>query len=208
MKRQLFLSLGMLLASGLVAYGVSPSQNNTGVAQDQRVAQQGVQPAPQPNVQFAMPGSNPGMPAQPGRPGAVQPAAPPQDFDAFVPDEWAKEWHHYHWAEAKPLWENRKSNGILFVDARSKVEYDQGHIPGAIPMPLGEFDKFYDQYKTKIKKASKLITYCHGAGCKLSDKVAQRLYKDKGHKNTGSFFGGWPMWQQHNMPVETGPQPK
>jgi hypothetical protein len=83
-------------------------------------------------------------------------------------------------------------------------------------MPLGEFDKYYEIYKDKLKKAHLLITYCHGVGCKLSDKVAQRLYndpKDKvqpGHslKNTGAFFGGWPQWQQHNMPIETGGEPK
>jgi 3-mercaptopyruvate sulfurtransferase SseA len=69
-------------------------------------------------------------------------------------------------------------------------------------MPLGEFDKYYAEYESKIKNASKLVTYCHGVGCKLSDKVSQRLYRDKGHKNVASFFGGWPQWSQANLPVE------
>jgi 3-mercaptopyruvate sulfurtransferase SseA len=111
------------------------------------------------------------------------------------------------------MWESKQA---LFVDARAKVEYDGGHIPGAIPMPLNEFDQYYAKYKSKIKSAKYLITYCHGVGCKLSDKVAQKLFNDandkampgKGHKNTGAFFGGWPQWQEHNMPIETGGEPK
>lgn len=192
-----------------MAYGVSPSQYSAGQAQDQQQNMNGVPQAPQPNP-FTAP-----APGQGGNPVQLAPQAQaaPQNFDAFVPDDWAKAWKHYHYADAKAHWDSKDA---LFVDARAKVEYDQGHIPGAIPMPLGEFDIYYKKYESKIKKAKYLITYCHGVGCKLSDKVAQKLFNDptdpavpgKGLKNTGAFFGGWPQWQQHNNPVETGGEPK
>lgn len=123
-----------------------------------------------------------------------------------VPD-WAKGWKHYHWEEAKKLWDEKEA---LFCDARAKAEYDQGHIPGAIPLPMAEFDKYYALYKDRIKHAKYLVTYCHGVNCQMSNKVAQHLVEDKDKKftNVGSFFGGWPMWQQHNMPIETGGEPK
>lgn len=193
------LTLTLGLAHGALAMGVSPDQYKSG-NNPQPQPGNSLPMAPQPSTYSAPP---------PGQGPAIQmaPQAPqgqPQDFDAFVPDDWAKAWKHYHWTEAKAMWEGKEA---LFIDARAKVEYDQGHIPGAIPMPLGEFDKYYDMYKSRIKKAKYLITYCHGVGCKLSDKVAQKLYNDKGHKNTGAFFGGWPQWQQHNLKIETGPVP-
>lgn len=201
------LGLALGLANGLSAYGVSPNQYSQGKAQDQQSASP-FGAAPQPSTYSA--------PA-PGQPAPIQiapqGAAAPQNFETFVPDEWAKAWKHYHWDDAKKHWESKDA---LFVDARAKAEYDQGHIPGAIPMPLGEFDTYFKKYESKIRGAKMLITYCHGVGCKLSDKVAQKLFNDakdaatpgKGLKNTGAFFGGWPQWQQHNMPVETGPEPK
>jgi rhodanese-related sulfurtransferase len=199
------LALSLGLSAGAHAYGVSPKQYSQGQAADQQQQPAAVQPggmlgsAPQPSTYSApAPGQAPAVQVAPQ-------AAASQNFDAYVPDDWAKEWKHYHFNDAKALWESKQA---VFIDARAKVEYDQGHIPGAVPMPLGEFDKYYDQYKAKLKKAKFLITYCHGVGCKLSDKVAQKLYQDKGMKNTGAFFGGWPQWQQHNMPVETGPEPK
>jgi rhodanese-related sulfurtransferase len=123
----------------------------------------------------------------------------------YKPDEWAKDWGHIHLDEAKQL---AKDPTVLFADARAKVEYDQGHIPGAIPLPVGEFDTYFKKYESKIKKARRIITYCHGVGCKLSDKCAQKLYVDHKYHNVASFFGGWPQWQQNNLPIETGPEPK
>jgi rhodanese-related sulfurtransferase len=193
------LTLALGLANGAQAYGVSPDQYTQGKAQDQQAANM-LASAPQPSTyQAPAPGQAPAIQMAPPQ------AAAPQNFDEFVPDDWAKEWKHYKWVEAKAAWDGKKA---LFADARAKVEYDQGHIPGAIPLPLGELDKYYELYKGKIKAAKTIITYCHGVGCKLSDKVAQKLYKDKGLKNTGAFFGGWPQWQQHNMPIEVGPEPK
>lgn len=202
--KKLAIVLALAAASGLMAYGVSPNRAEQGQAQPNN-SQFQIQPAPQPSNNLA-----PGAMPQPG----MQPGAQPQmqmqpqptiDFNAYQPEAQYSAWEHVHFEDAKRLNQDPLN---LFVDARAKVEYDQGHIPGAIPLPSGEFDKYYDMYKSKIKKAKKLISYCHGAGCKLSEKTAEQLFKQKGHKNVAVFFGGWPQWQQNNMEVETGPVPK
>ena len=198
MNKFLLVAGALALSAGLSAYGVSPSQYTQGRAQDQQTQPGQLAPAPMPVPGAAVgPGGAPQMQLQ-------QPQTP-QNYDQMAIPDWAKAWKHHHWEDAKAMWEKKEA---LFIDARAKVEYDQGHIPGAIPMPLGEFDKYFEQYKGKIKAAKNLVTYCHGVGCQLSNKVAQKLYNDKGFHNVGSFFGGWPQWQQHNMPVETGPGPK
>lgn len=199
MKRSILLGSALILAAGLMAYGVSPSQYNNGRAQDNNSG--GLPNAPQPNPvpmnAMAAPGAQPQLQLQ--QPGQ------PENYDAVAIPDWAKAWKHYRWEEAKAAWEARDA---LFIDARGQSEYDQAHIPGAISMPVSDFDASYKKYESKIKAAKHLITYCHGVGCQLSNKVAQKLWNDKGYRNVGSFFGGWPQWQQHNMPVETGPEPK
>lgn len=199
MKRAILMIGALGLTAGLVAYGVSPSQYNAGQRQDQ---QGGLPNAPQPNpmtINQVAPGGQPNIQFQP------QGQTQNQDFANAQAPDWAKDWKHWNWDDAKKAWESREG---LFVDARSKMEYEQGHIPGAISIPVGEFDAQYEKYKSKIKSAKQIITYCHGVGCQLSNKVAQKFWQDKGMRNVGSFFGGWPQWQQHNMPVETGPEPK
>ncbi len=198
MKRAILMIGALGLTAGLVAYGVSPSQYQAGQRNDQ---QGGLPNAPQPNpmtINQVAPGGQPNIQFQPQ--GQAN-----QDFANAQAPDWAKDWKHWNWDDAKKAWESREG---LFVDARSKMEYEQGHIPGAISIPVGEFDAQYEKYKSKIRAAKQIITYCHGVGCQLSNKVAQKFWQDKGMRNVGSFFGGWPQWQQHNMPVETGPEPK
>jgi rhodanese-related sulfurtransferase len=116
-----------------------------------------------------------------------------------IPPAWAGAGEHIDLVKARQLSKNKK---VLFVDARANVEYLQGHIPGAISLPIGEFDKYFAENESKIKKAKKLVPYCHGARCNLSEKVARRLVQDKGFTNVAVFFGGWPEWSGAGLPVE------
>jgi hypothetical protein len=34
---------------------------------------------------------------------------------------------------------------VLFVDARTRETYDDGHIPGAVALPVGQFDELIGQ---------------------------------------------------------------
>lgn len=101
-------------------------------------------------------------------------------------------------AEAKFLYD---SGNAVFVDARGANEYKEGHIKGAVSIPLNNADTLIPGLKDSF--AGKIaVTYCHGgAQCRLSYKVAQKLY-EAGIKNTAIFFGGWPQWTQNSYPVE------
>lgn len=74
--------------------------------------------------------------------------------------------------EAKYLFDSGRA---VFVDARSKGEYDRQHIKGAIFLATNatneEIIKAAKKYRNKV-----LVTYCHGSGCHLADKVAYRLF--------------------------------
>jgi rhodanese-related sulfurtransferase len=146
-------------------------------------------------------GAEAAAPLSPSAAPAPAVAATPEPlYKHYTPPEWAKAKEHVTFEQAKKF---SKDKGMLFVDARAKVEYDQAHIPGAIPLPTGEFEKYYNKHIKRIKKAKKLITYCHGVGCRLSEKTANSLV-DKGHKNVAVFFGGWPQWTEHKLPEQKG----
>ncbi len=44
----------------------------------------------------------------------------------------------------------------VFVDVRSKEQYAQSHIPGALSIPLGEFESRINE----LNKEQWIITYC------------------------------------------------
>jgi len=99
--------------------------------------------------------------------------------------------------EAMLLYKKRKA---VFVDARHPMEYKREHIKGAVSIPAGRVESALPAVEKKLKNKI-LITYCHGVGCRLSNKVAYGLY-NKGYKKVGIFFGGWNQWKEHKYPTE------
>ena len=85
--------------------------------------------------------------------------------------------------EAKILFNSGKA---VFVDTRSEGEYQRGHIKGAVPIPVSKAHLNIPKYEKELKNKI-LVTYCHGAGCRLSDKVAYKLFA-AGYKNVHIFF--------------------
>lgn len=92
------------------------------------------------------------------------------------------------------------SGRAIFIDARSRAEYNEAHITGAVSIPTNATPEEINDLKNKLK-GKILVTYCHGIGCHLSDKVAYKLF-DMGYRNIAIFFGGWNKWNEYNYPIE------
>jgi rhodanese-related sulfurtransferase len=117
----------------------------------------------------------------------------------WVPEGQYRYWPHIDLYEVERL--HTKKSGVLFVDARSQVEFESGHIPRAISVPLGDFDQYFKKYAREIRRAKVIVVYCHGGGCHLSEKTCEKFYQ-KGFRNVVNFYNGWPAWQQANLPVQ------
>jgi rhodanese-related sulfurtransferase len=143
--------------------------------------------------------------AAPGKTNPIQaiaqtPAATPvTDFRVYFKPVGAKE-HipHIDTPEAKFLYESGKA---VFVDARGASEYDDGHVKGSVSIPVSASNEDIAKLKDKLE-GKVLVTYCHGAGCHLSDKTAFKLY-DLGYRKIAIFFGGWPKWTENKLPITT-----
>ena len=101
-------------------------------------------------------------------------------------------------AQAKQLFD---SGTVLFVDARSQDNYDDGHIPGAVSLPVGQFDALVDTFLEQHAIEQPIVTYCSGRTCEDSHTLAQLLI-DIGYVDVKVFIDGFPGWQAEGYPIE------
>ena len=98
------------------------------------------------------------------------------------------------------------SGNALFLDARPFEEYAEGHIEGAINIPIHDASGMDLIFKLEdmLQSAPQLVLYCNGEDCELSDILAKKL-KDFGisEKKILVFKGGIEEWKQSGYPVST-----
>lgn len=99
--------------------------------------------------------------------------------------------------EVEDLWHNRTA---AIVDSRSASEFDSGHIPGAISVPLEEINRGNFGLLEKIPRDQPLVIYCEGGDC-LSSLNLARLLHQRGFRDLRVFSGGWEEWTAAGLPV-------
>ena len=93
-----------------------------------------------------------------------------------------------------------KNSGEKFtlVDVRPKESFLQGHIEGALSMPLGEM--FPETISTRLSLKDKIVVYCGSASCSASKNAAIRLHELGYH--VLHFKGGVQEWTLHGNTLE------
>ena len=90
---------------------------------------------------------------------------------------------------------------VLFVDARSSDNYEDGHISGAISLPVGQFDELIGSFLEQHAPDRPIVTYCSGRTCEDSHHLAQ-LLSELGFDNVRIFIDGFPGWEAEGYPIE------
>jgi rhodanese-related sulfurtransferase/DNA-binding transcriptional ArsR family regulator len=98
---------------------------------------------------------------------------------------------------AKELWQRVKQGLVTVLDVRPPEEYAQGHIRGAINVPVTELKKRLHH----IPAGQEVVAYCRGPYCLLAYEAVQVLRK-KGIK-ARRMEDGYPEWRLRGLPVET-----
>lgn len=65
-----------------------------------------------------------------------------------------------------------KGEEVTIVDVRTKIEYEQGHLPGAISIPLNDLS---EDSVSNLNRSKEVIVYCNNDKCSLSAQAAKRL---------------------------------
>jgi len=93
------------------------------------------------------------------------------------------------------------SDASLFVDARSRDVFDDGHIKKAVSLPYGRFSEEIEGFKGQHPFSTPIVTYCSGPHCRDSHKLAELLLME-GYPDIRIFVGGYPAWKDRGYPHE------
>jgi rhodanese-related sulfurtransferase len=88
-----------------------------------------------------------------------------------------------------------KSGLVTVLDVRPDDEFNKGHLPGALNIPLSELRKRLSE----IPRRQEVIAYCRGPWCVLAFE-AVALLRERGHK-ARRLDGGLPEWKAAGLPV-------
>lgn len=90
-----------------------------------------------------------------------------------------------------------EDNSITLLDVRPEDEYAQGHLPGALNIPVEELDRRL----AELPKGQDVVAYCRGPYCILSVDAVTAL-RAKGI-NARLMEDGFPEWKAAGLQVET-----
>ncbi len=86
------------------------------------------------------------------------------------------------------LREMMKRGNVVVLDVRPTLEFDHGHIAGAISMPVEELQRRLDE----LPRDKRIVAYCRGEYCLFADEAVSLLRK-RGF-DAVRLEGGWPEW--------------
>jgi len=79
-------------------------------------------------------------------------------------------------------------NGIVLLDVRPRLEYESGHIPGALTIPIAELRDRLGE----LPSGKKVVVYCRGSYCQFADEAVALLPRH-GFEAL-RLEGGWSEW--------------
>lgn len=112
------------------------------------------------------------------------------------------------------------ADGYVYVDVRSEPEFEAGHVPGALNVPISHQGpagmspnpEFLAVMQQAFGKGEKLVVGCKAGGRskKAVDQLAQAGFTELSDMSAGwdgsrdAFGRAVPGWSKLGLPVETG----
>ena len=116
-----------------------------------------------------------------------------------------------HWARARgPLEkvaeissreaaERLADHGTTIVDVRNGHEWEEGHVPGARHIPLGELASRIGE----LPRDRPIVVHCQGG---TRSAIAASLLQAEGVEGVSNLAGGFAAWKDAGLPVEHDPK--
>lgn len=82
-----------------------------------------------------------------------------------------------------------ESDAVTVIDVRPAIEYEHGHLPGALSIPPEELGARLDG----LPRDRPVVAYCRGPYCHFADEAVAVL-RARGFE-AYRLEGGWPEWQ-------------
>ena len=94
------------------------------------------------------------------------------------------------------LLKRAQEGAVTVIDVRPELEFESGHLPSAINIPLSALKDELKQLPRKIE----IVTYCRGPFCVMAFEAVAQL-RSKGFK-ARRLEDGFPEWKLEGLPVE------
>lgn len=88
---------------------------------------------------------------------------------------------------------------FVLVDVLSEDHFEDGHIPGAVNIPL---DKVALEAKQRFDQDQEIVVYCKDTDCQASPKAADKL-EALGFENVLDYEVGLKGWREAGNEVES-----
>lgn len=87
---------------------------------------------------------------------------------------------------------------VIVLDVRPPEEFVQGHITGAVSVPLSQLE----ERLRELRKDVDIVAYCRGPYCVFAPQAVELLRR---HGFTARRLeDGWPEWRLAGLPVAVG----
>lgn len=93
--------------------------------------------------------------------------------------------------------------GANIIDARTRSEYEIGHIPGAILLDYYDMGHYLDRVLPMLDPEKETVLYCYGPDCDDAELLARELYA-LGFTNLLVYRGGFEEWDGSGQMIEEG----
>ena len=98
--------------------------------------------------------------------------------------------------EVYQIWQRGEA---VFVDARAPYHFNEGHIPGAVNVPVNRVKETLSVLPTD--RNAQLITYCGSINCPNVYQLMHLLWEE-GYRNVQFFPSGIFGWEMSGYPLE------
>ena len=91
------------------------------------------------------------------------------------------------------------SDDVVVVDVRPRLEYEAGHLPGAVSIPLEELPARLGE----IDGDRSVVAYCRGPYCVMSAEAVTQFRR--AGVDAQRLIGGPLEWREVGLPIVAGP---
>lgn len=82
-----------------------------------------------------------------------------------------------------------RTGDVVLVDVRPDVEFEAGHIEGAVSIPIGQLA----ERLAELPEGAEIVAYCRGRFCAYAHEAVRRLRA--AGRPARRLEGGWPEWK-------------
>ncbi len=87
---------------------------------------------------------------------------------------------------------------VVVLDVRPRVEFEAGHIAGAVAAPIGDLRRQLRALSPDVE----IVAYCRGPYCAYADEAVRELTR-RGFR-ARRLVDGFPEWKRAGLPVASG----